>query len=531
MPAVCKFWQRGYCKKGASCDFEHPKQGNQFQSQNRFGVFQSPGSNASNSPGTGAFGGSVSTRDYPYHLSKDIITNDLSKERPLWILSAYGPGREAPLQLFGGHPREQSFEEIRLRYYALGASGNQQQAIQEAQALVHSAEQQMQTALNDVDGAINYIINGANEHPNRLDICKAKGGNLGQPSALGGLPQQASPFAQASSFGQPSSSIAPQASTSTSFGQPSTLGGPAPSFGQPSAPTSTFGQPAAFGHQPSTFDQPSSSFGQPSSFGQQSTLGRPTTSFGQPPSAFGQPSTTAPAFGQPTASSSTFGQPSGFGNAQPKPPSFGTSATTTAAPTNPFGQPTAPSSFQQNTFGQPFQQSQPNPFAQATAPTIITPFGQPVSAPTNPFASPAAVPSAPSFGRPMAPSNPFAPSSPPSTNGIFGKPTGTPAANTTATTNSNPQSQRDAQGLLRNWNNKAITYVDNEPCYKRPDGSWEKVWFPNGPPVFNKTPELPLEIYDESTKGNYMFLRENGTFLGGVMPDLPPRREWCRWNF
>ncbi|SLM41186.1 Zinc finger, CCCH-type [Lasallia pustulata] len=248
MPAVlCKFWQRGHCKNGDRCNFEHPGRGNQFHSQNRFGVFQSPGSNASNSPGTGAFGGSPSTQDYPqgtlnqqvesesnvvprYHLTKDGITDDLTKDLPIWILSAYGPGRDAPRQLFGGHPREQSFEEARLRYYELTASGNQQQAIQEAQALVNNAEQQIQAALNDVDGGIKYIINGENEHPNRLDICKAKGENLGQPLGPSGSQQHLSPVAQSSSFGLPSSSLAPQANKSTGFSLPSTLGWPTPAF-------------------------------------------------------------------------------------------------------------------------------------------------------------------------------------------------------------------------------------------------------------------------------------------------------------
>ena len=481
---------------------------------------------------------------FRYHLSKDIITNDLSKERPIWILSAYGPGREAPLQLFGGHPREQSFEEVRLRYYELAASGSQQQANQEAQALVNNAEQQIQTALNDVDGAIKYIVSGANEHPNRLDICKAKGGNLGQPSALGGSQQQKSPFAQASAFGQPSSLTAPQANKSTAFGLPSTLGGPTPAFGQPSAPTSTFGLPSTFGRQPSAFGQPSSTFGQPSSFGQSSTLSRPRTGFGQSSSGFGQPTTTAPAFGQPTAPSSTFGQPPTFANAQLKPSPFGISAVHTAAAPNAFTQATAPGGFQSNTFGQPTQPSQPGAFTQAPAPPSMNPFGQPTSAPPpNPFGPPPAT-SAPSFTQPAAPSNPFSQAQAPpssSTNGIFGAPgpaptptptpTPTPNPNTNTNTNSAPQTQHDARGLLRSWNDKPITFIDNEPCYKRPDGSWEKVWFPNGAPVFNKTPELPLEMYDEGTKENYMFLREKGSFRGGVMPDLPPRREWCRWDF
>ena len=65
----------------------------------------------------------------PFQLEKAAIITDLSSERPQWILSAYGPGRQAPAQLFGGPLREQSFEEMRLLHYIGVASGNPQQAV------------------------------------------------------------------------------------------------------------------------------------------------------------------------------------------------------------------------------------------------------------------------------------------------------------------------------------------------------------------------------------------------------------------
>jgi nucleoporin NUP42 len=69
------------------------------------------------------------TEDFPYYLTRDSIEKDLTTEQPQWILSAYGPGRDAPDQLFGGFPREQSFEEIRIHYMAGKASGNEQQVV------------------------------------------------------------------------------------------------------------------------------------------------------------------------------------------------------------------------------------------------------------------------------------------------------------------------------------------------------------------------------------------------------------------
>lgn len=65
----------------------------------------------------------------PFQLDKAVILTDLTSERPQWILSAYGPGRWAPAQLFGGPGRELSFEELRVAHYIGLASGNPQQAV------------------------------------------------------------------------------------------------------------------------------------------------------------------------------------------------------------------------------------------------------------------------------------------------------------------------------------------------------------------------------------------------------------------
>lgn len=58
-----------------------------------------------------------------------MIERDLTNEVPHWVFSAYAPGKNAPGQLFGGYPREQSFEELRLHYWTGKASGNEQQAV------------------------------------------------------------------------------------------------------------------------------------------------------------------------------------------------------------------------------------------------------------------------------------------------------------------------------------------------------------------------------------------------------------------
>ena len=485
-----------------------------------------------------------------YKLDKATITNDLVKERPQWILSAYGPGRDAPLQLFGGHPREQSFEELRVRHYELAAQGNQQQALQEAQILVNNAEQQIQTALNDLDGAVKYIINGEDVHPNRLDSCKAKGATPTQPHVS--APSQQIP----STFGQPSRSA-------PAFGQPSAssaFGGPsANSFGQPFASTSTFGQPSA---SISTFGKPSApAFGQPSqpsAFGQASTLGSSTTSFGQPSSTFGKPSIPAPTFGQPSAPG-PFGashqQPNAFG----KPPGATSVPQPSAAAQNPFGQPLAPT--QSSTFGQPSALSQPSAFGRPSTLNPSPAFGQPAisgatsgfsstsTAPANPFAQPTAPSTSVTFSQPStAAPNAFGQRKPstanqpvPSFSQSFGHSNAKPSANlasnrtdvriTSVPGTSSVQMEKNSEDKITSWRGMPVQYFEDEPCYKGNDGYWQRIWFPDGPPVFKKTVDLPDEAYDEATKTNYQHMREAGTFKDGIMPILPPKREWCNWNF
>lgn len=112
----------------ANCRFEHPGASqNAFgnTNNNRFGALSSGGGGS----GGGAFGRAPSNGPdgtNAYKITKDAMKIDLVDERPQWILSAYGPGRDAPEQLFGGYPREQSFEEIRL---LVATSPNPQQAV------------------------------------------------------------------------------------------------------------------------------------------------------------------------------------------------------------------------------------------------------------------------------------------------------------------------------------------------------------------------------------------------------------------
>lgn len=350
-----------------------------------------------------------------------------------------------------------------------------------------------------------------------------------------------------STFGQPSGSVPAlgQPSAPLVFSRPS-----ATSLGQPSAPTPTFGQPSA-----PSFGQPD----QPSAFGQASTLGRVTTSFRQPSSTFGKPSIPAPTFGQPSA-------PGPFGAPQQQPNAFGKPSgpdlllQPSAAAKNPFGQQLAPT--QSSTFGQSSSLSQPSAFGRPSAQNPSPAFGQPATSVADSGFSQTSTASPNPFGQPTAPSNtgtirqpstaapnPFgqrrtSTASQPVLS--FGQPSGPsntaqpptgPAADwanvrsTSGQGTNGVQVQKDSQDKITSWRGMPVRYFDDEPCYKGNDDNWQRIWFPDGPPIFTKTVDLPDEAYDEPTRANYRHLKQTGTFKDGIMPALPPKREWCSWNF
>ncbi|KAK3689302.1 hypothetical protein B0T22DRAFT_169781 [Podospora appendiculata] len=608
---VCKFWQQGNCRYGNNCRFEHPgrpgqqQQQQQQQTGNRF--------NALSGGNTHAIGSRPS--ELPYNLNPETISNDLSSDVPTWILSCYGPGREAPEQMFGGYPREQSFEEMRLHYMQ---SPNPQAAISEADSLYQNAQQQIQHTRGNINQAIQFIVDAGNNHPNRIDICNQSRGVAGgagpfsKPQAQGGFSNTTNAFSstaqQSNPFGAPAGPAAGSA-----FGQPAALGqkpsafGGAPAFGQPSQPTSAFGQPAALGSTSAFGRGPQAT----SAFGQTPTLGAKPNPFGAPAfglpaqpttgSAFGQPAQLGggSAFGQPAQPTNAFGQPAALGqkpNPFGAPPSgatpFGSTPAQPAAPAaNPFGAPAqttspfgqqAPTTQSQNPFGQPATTNPPaaNPFGQ---PATTSPFGQPTLATTNPFGQPqlqaqqqqqqqpptqpanpfgAPVTTAPStaFGQPASASPFGAPASTqppaPAPTNPFGQPaTTSPFSGGTTTTTTGPYaptatrqhpdistySARDANGRLTMFKGKPVSYQvlkggsgDKEvPVVRGFDGTAAKIWFPDGAPNYTaETEAADARVYeDPAVLGQWRGFLETGGFVGGVMPEVPPLREFCAWNF
>ncbi|KAI0108824.1 hypothetical protein F4776DRAFT_657390 [Hypoxylon sp. NC0597] len=549
MAPICRFWQQGNCRNGTSCRFEHPGV-NTNPNPNPFGA---PNSNTNRFSALNNAGGSRS-QEIPYRLSKDAIKLDLTVERPSWLLSCYGPGRDAPEQLFGGYPREQSLEEVMVY---IRSSSNQQQAESEVRGLIQQAEQQNQMALNDLDGAIQFVLSAENKHPNRIDICKQSSpqgitsGIFARDAAAGPQTGFSNPLASNPFSSAPKAN--PFGGNAPSFGQPSALG-PKPNPFSSAPSTSTFGQPSALGAPKPAFGQPSPLGAAAPAFGQPSSLGPKPNPFGS-----SAPSGSA-GFGQ--APQSTFGQPSALGE---RPNPFGASATSSAPnPFSPISAATpAPSPFSQPAATNPFSQATNAPSTDQTMDTSA-----PTPTPSNPFAQPSTSP----FGAPN--NNAFGAQQP---SGF-----GAVASNPFAQAQTQPQSQAQTQtqiqsapaarnpygpnstkqhpapesyinkapnGMIVSFNGQPVFYkwkVNGKyqdsmpqdgppreppvPGVRNADGSWRKIFFPDGPPGYNKDTEPDPSMYNATIKAAYATMTATGRF-DGDMPEVPPMREDCVWNF
>ncbi|KAK4960272.1 hypothetical protein LTR10_003166 [Elasticomyces elasticus] len=527
----------------------------------------------------------------PFHLDKDAIIADLDAgpkgEKPEWILSSYGPGRDAPRQLLEGL-LEQSPQEMRVMCYLAASENKLQDYIQHEEGLKAQAQQQAQTILHDLDSALKYVIDGEHVHPNRLDMVVKDSGK--PASTTGGFGQPSQPSGGFGQPSQPSGSFGKPSSTSGGFGQPSSVGGS----------TSAFGGLPGLGQKPSPFGAPT----QPAAMSGFVQAAKPA--FGQPSQATSGPTFGAPS--QPAAAGNAFGAASAmnapkpsFG--QPSQPAFGQSAFG-QAPKSTFGAPSQPTGTSPFASSQPAQaQSNPfaanagqaSPFAQAaqSGPTVspfappnvangqVNGFGAPSGpAAANPFAAKPATstfgaPSQPNggsggFGQPSAPTNGFGAAAPartesismfspvqpsPTTNGAsaFGG-FGTPAANgnaAAAAVQANgtivPGKQSTASYTTRGPDGKSLSAWKGQPVtYDREQTPWapyftngqtgkqERVWHPDGAPDRpNPYAEAEPEIYvgdlGAVLKEVYDYVNQKEEFKD-LVPEVPPKREWVRWD-
>ena len=498
------------------CRNEHPGGTGSKQNTNSYGPLnghtpRTYGNESRNLAGNSrSAGGQLDNRDRDREIKHDLIRSELSTERPIWILSCFSPRADLPRQLFSGPDRELSPEEVRLRHYELAAQGKTEEAVREAQALYQAAQNQNESVLRDVAGAVKYLQSGFDVHPNRIDICReykntgsvASNGSFatptsnlgtgafGKPSTLGGPSAFTNPsklgvpsiFGQSSVLNQPSlfgqiGNQLPQSSTAAAFGKPSSISNQTVAFGQPSIQGNS-AQPSiqpAFG-QPSSVNNQNTMFGQPSGIGANTTFGGRTTNpaFGQPSKPFPQQQNGGTsAFGQP---SGLFGQKSGADSSLQQPLAQGA-----------FGAPlgsTISGSGQSNFGG---QMSERSTFG---APPVSTAFGQASTLGNNsPFSSQG-------------------------------------QANSIQFSSSTSTGEK-----LQNWHGKQVQYIKDQPCFKLDDGRWQRIWFAEGPPTWGKPEDLPNDPpYDDATEERYKFAKQNGIFKDGV-PLLPPKREWTSWDF
>ena len=398
-------------------------------------------------------------------------------------------------------------------------------------------------------------------------------GPFGQPSALG---QKPSPFG-APSFGAPSQ-------PGGAFGQP-TQPSTSP-FGQPSQlTTGAFGQPSALGQSTPAFGTPA--FGAPSqqgagSFGQPSGLGQKLNPWGSADTTTANQLQTPQnkAFNQSSQAAAT-----GFQSSQPSP--FGQPSQPNAfrqpSGSSPFNQSSQPvvTSFppsQPSAFGQP---SQSNVFNQPPQPTTsqATQFG-PTNTQSNTFGASSPAPNNPFAGTTQRTpiNNGFPSSSQSAPTGVFGQPSNrnasfsSPFINPGAGTSDNPTTSSSGHipidptpqvvngnsvskhypptefpdprpltayasitpdGLITMFKGKQVRYRGEarEPWIIE-NGTWsKKIWCPKGFPAANTETEVDASRYTTEIKAAYSHLRLDGEFQDGVMPMIPPRKEWSSYEF
>lgn len=420
-------------------------------------------------------------------------------------------------------------------------------------ALVDRANQKAQHILHNLDDAITYILNGENTEQNRNKqvmsnstpwqrppIAASSGGSIGSLSrpqnsfAAFGQPSQP---AGAGAFGRPSVLSGSGASTGgAAFGAPSIpgiqsspFGTPAvrPAFGTPSAfgiaaqpQSSGFGAPSSLGNQPSPFaaasqNNPQTSSGPGSVFGGGSNGGQ-TNAFAAPKAAI--PSFATLGQSPHLAGSTAFGQASQLGGGG----GFGQASS--AGGGGGFGQ--AP------TIAKPLQSS--SPFAQASGSSSQSSTSVGFGAPSLPGTSSG-------FGAPSQPgsSNPFGMRSQPANNAFAAAhPTSFPGVPQPATNGLGNASDttRDSSGRLLKWKGRPVQYNgDSVPFYQHPGtGKRERIWIEKGQPPSHPDFEGVIEAY-EGERGTmlktiYDFLGETGTFKDGLVPEIPPKRDWIRWD-
>lgn len=71
------------------------------------------------------------------------------------------------------------------------------------------------------------------------------------------------------------------------------------------------------------------------------------------------------------------------------------------------------------------------------------------------------------------------------------------------------------------------------PYFQNDAGKQERIWMPDGAPGPNPDVEAPPEVYEalgSALKQVYDYVRDAGSFKDGIIPEVPPKREWVSWD-
>ena len=100
-------------------------------------------------------------------------------------------------------------------------------------------------------------------------------------------------------------------------------------------------------------------------------------------------------------------------------------------------------------------------------------------------------------------------------------------------------STKGPDNRLRMFKGRPVTYQvlkrdDKEvPVIRNNDGSVTKIWFPDGAPIYTADTEAsdPNAYNDPQVQQQWNSFMQTRTFAGGFMPEVPPKREFCAWDF
>lgn len=372
---------------------------------------------------------------------------------------------------------------------------------------------------------MDYIVDGAKTHPNRIDE------TINPPNIRRGA---YGPFSR-DRPNKPRYQPPTQSSGFQNTSQPASTNQQGSSFGaQPPAPQNS--QQAGFAQ-----NQNSSGFGV--------TQLQQQNSFGQPmQNSFAQPNQMPNAFGQAQQNPAPFGQSQnnpmgGFGGLQQPPQQQSNAFSQSQAP---IGAAVAAQPVQQplQGLGQS-QQVQQGGFGQSSPAINHNGFGGQFQQQQQPQQGPEGSSQQMNGGfssfsnqnAPQQPTNGFGSQVP---NGLSSQ----TSQNTRQQSNNNSApnatdgsthpdvasyTTRDNSGRLLTWKGARVNYIDSQPCYQKADGSMERIWFPDGPPTAQSW-EPSTENFTTEMMQAYEFLRQNGAFHGGIMPESAPRIDMVRFD-